>query len=85
MRVLRSLAAIGALLVLGISFSFAADVTSERPFGGPFPPKKRGMERTGTTCKTPAITCKFPDAQPIGSECFCQGSDGKPVKGKVAG
>jgi hypothetical protein len=88
MRALRSVAAfgaIGALIVCGASFSYAAEMTNERPFGGPFPPKKRGMERSGTTCKTPDVTCKFPDAKPIGSECFCQGSDGKPVKGKVAG
>ena len=83
MVALRSVAAVGALIVCGASFGYAADVTNERPFGGPFPPKKRGMERTSTTCKTPATTCKFPDAQPIGSECFCRGSDGTPVKGKV--
>jgi hypothetical protein len=60
-----------------------ADVTNERHFGGPFPPKKRGMAPVGTTCETPALTCKFPEAQAVGSKCFCRGSDGKSVAGKV--
>jgi hypothetical protein len=78
---------IGVASLCGVAFlsAQAAEVTTERPFGGPFPPKRRGIERAGTICKTPIITCKFPEAQPVGSECFCRGSDGKPVSGKVVG
>ena len=50
----------------------------ERPFGGP-PPMRRSMDRKpwGTTCKTPAATCKLSKSQQVGSACSCPGSDGK--------
>jgi hypothetical protein len=85
MKALHPVVAIAVLMLCGgIPFADAADVTNERPFGGPFPPKRRGIERTGTTCKTPSIICKVPEAQPIGSDCFCRSSDGKLIKGKVS-
>ena len=87
MRSLRPAFAVGVLALCGVSFfaAYAADVTNERPFGGPFPPKKRGMDRTpkATNCKTPTITCKLQKAQPVGADCSCPGSDGKPIAGKV--
>jgi hypothetical protein len=84
MKTLRLLAVAGiAALCCLATLIHAAEVTNERPFGGPFPPKKRGMVKVGTTCKTPKFTCTFPEAQPVDTSCSCRGSDGKPVSGKV--
>jgi hypothetical protein len=60
-------------------------LAQERPFGGPLPPRKRSLEKAplGRACKTPAITCKLPGAQPLGDACSCPGSDGKPITGTV--
>ena len=96
---LRPVAAVAALALCSLSFpaAYAADGMGDRPFGGPPPPRqveerpfggpppqRRSLQpKTGTSCKTPAVTCKLQNAQPIGGACSCPGSDGKPVSGVV--
>jgi hypothetical protein len=82
------LAALGALVLLGVSFAHAADgpprrVIEERPFGGP-PPQKRSMGKPwSTSCKTPSLTCRLKKSKQVGSTCSCPGSDGKDVAGVI--
>ena len=84
MKALRPLPAVGVLVLCSLSIAYAAEVTMERPFGGPPPPKSRKMERSkGTICKTATITCELQKAQSVGTTCTCTGSDGKPISGKV--
>jgi hypothetical protein len=96
---LRLIAAVTGVALCSASFStcgaegFEDNMTrksmlrlaQERPFGGPLPPKKRSLTPTpsGKICKAPAITCKLPDAQPVGDACSCPAGDGKPVSGTV--
>ena len=96
---LRLIAAVTGVALCSVSFSTCTaegfeDMTTrksmlrlaqERPFGGPLPPQRRsiGKKPSGTACKTPAITCKLQDAQPVGDACSCPGSDGKPATGTV--
>jgi hypothetical protein len=97
MRVLRPVALVSALAISSLSYLavYAAEgdrpfggpppqrSVEERPFGGP-PPQRRGIQpKTGTSCKTPAVTCKLQSAQPVGGACSCPGGDGKPVSGMV--
>jgi hypothetical protein len=72
-------------MVPGESARGFSRLAQERPFGGPLPPRKRSLEKAprGKACKTPAMTCKLQDAQPVGDACSCPGSDGKPVTGTV--
>jgi hypothetical protein len=37
----------------------------------------------GTSCKTPATSCKLSKAQQVGSTCLCPGSEGKEASGVV--
>jgi hypothetical protein len=98
MRRLHLVAAVGALTLCSVSFiaAYADEGTApfgrpllrlvqERPFGGPPPPQRRALERKarGTICKTPAVTCKLQNAQPVGGACSCSGRDGEAVPGTV--
>ena len=96
---LRLIAAVAGIALCSASFSTCTAegfedmltrrsmlrLAQERPFGGPMPPKTRSLapKPSGKACKTPAITCKLQDAQPVGDACSCPGSDGKPVTGSV--
>jgi hypothetical protein len=85
MDALRSLAIVAGLVLCSVSVAVAAEPSTERPFGGPMPPKTRKMEPPkGTSCKTATITCKTQSAQLLGTVCSCAGSEGKPVSGTVA-
>jgi hypothetical protein len=96
MRSLRPLALVWTLALCSDSFiaAYAGEgavdrsllyLVQERPFGGPPPPQRRSLERKarGTICKTPAITCKLQNAQPVGGACSCSGGDGQAVPGVV--
>jgi hypothetical protein len=95
MRTSRHIAAIAAIIVLGVAVGKAADqpnldssrvppppqaTTEESPFGGP-PPKKRGVK--GAKCKTAQGVCAIDPPQPIGGSCTCSGPDGGAAQGRV--
>ena len=90
MSLWRPMAAIAALALCGLSFPvYAADPgvprrsVEERPFGGP-PPQRRSMGKPfGTSCKTPAATCKLEKSREVGSACSCPGGEGKTLSGVV--
>lgn len=77
------LAVVAALVFYGLSVAAAvAAESTERPFGGPPPPrnagKQRGFKGKGTTCRTPAGTCKLTEPKAKEADCSCPGgSTGK--------
>jgi hypothetical protein len=77
-------AGVFALCSVAVAFTEAAEVTHERPFGGPLPGTRKMSPPKGTNCKTPTVTCKLQSAQLLGTVCSCAGSDGKPVSGTAA-
>jgi hypothetical protein len=67
-------AVVAGVLVCGICPPLrAADNYSERPFGGPPPPRggDRGLKLKGFICRTPSGTCRMTASRPVGSECAC--------------
>lgn len=64
----------------------AAEGLSERPFGGPPPPRggDRGLKGKGFICRTAAAaTCRLTASQPVGSACSCPRDGGGSEPGKV--
>jgi hypothetical protein len=90
MRSIPLTLAVAGIALLGLSFdgAYAAQQSSERPFGGPppprnrddDPPKTRSLKTKGSTCRVSGTSCKLSNPQDVGSSCSCPGDGGK---GKV--
>jgi hypothetical protein len=52
----------------------------ERPFGGP---PNRKPEPLGKQCAAEAVTCPAEKPSKIGIDCWCPGSTGQQVQGKI--